>query len=150
MVKRKTRNPLSMQIIGELLVQMGLIEVLQEQQRIWMPDKSCYPWKKKQQPLSSKVQGRLLCDLNYLFPVTSVQCQLMQCPGRVDHYNSHTNNKAAIKLNYNSKVKKKTQTLWTQSNPYSCDVTKERQVIQSHQQPPCLCLWKELNQARQG
>lgn len=55
--------------------------------------------------VSSKVGGRLLCGSNYLFLVTSIQC--MRCSGKADHYNSHSNTKAAIKLNYNSKVKKK-------------------------------------------
>lgn len=105
MVKRKTWDTLSMQKIGELLVQMGINTGILRTTKNLNGRQIILSLKKKKQ--TTELKSRLLCGLNYLFPVTSIQCQFMQCSGRADHYNSHSNTKAAIKLNYNSKVKKK-------------------------------------------
>lgn len=45
----------------------------------------------------------------------------MQCSGKADDYNSHSNIKAAIKLNYNSKVKKKVIVNTVKSIKLWCD-----------------------------
>lgn len=95
-----------MQIIGELLIQMGINTGIARTTKNLNGRQIMLSLKKKQTTeLKSRGQTTLWFEL--LIPSDFNSVPVHAVLGKADQYNSHSNIKAAIKLNYNSRVKKK-------------------------------------------